>query len=39
MPLCGRDCPLPALAALACLSPAGGWDSPQPASSAQYVVL
>ena len=27
------------ICALACLSPAGGWDSPQPASSAQYVVL
>ena len=24
MPLWGRDCPLPALAALTCLSPAGG---------------
>ena len=38
MPLWGLECPLPALAALACLS-GGGWASPQPASSAQSFAL
>ena len=39
-PLWGRDCPLLALSALACLSPeGGGWAGLQLASSAQSCVL
>ena len=37
--LSGADCPLPALAALTCLSPGRGWEGPQLASYAQSFVL
>ena len=39
MPPWGHDCPLPALAALTCLSLTGDRLGPQPASSAQSFVL